>query len=222
MKSIRSLVRLQMGLLVLLSLLLVVLGLLRSVEVAHASGSGTWMTTGSLSVARFSHTATLLPNGKVLVAGGASSTGNMTLAELYDPNSGTWTPTGSMTVGRAGHTATLLPNGKVLVAGGLVGPTILQSAELYDPSSGTWTPTGSMSVARFSHTATLLPNGKVLVAGGAGSSGFAMASAELYKHGHGSGSDSVPQTASARAHPTTPYHPCPYHTTMSLSQPLHR
>jgi len=126
-----------MGLLVPLSLLLVVLGLLRSVEVAHASGSGTWMTTGSLSVARFSHTATLLPNGKVLVAGGASSTGNMTLAELYDPSSGTWTPTGSMTVGRAGHTATLLPNGKVLVAGGEGSSGFaMASAELYKHGHG--------------------------------------------------------------------------------------
>ena len=72
--------------------------------------------TGPMSVGRFGHTATLLPNGKVLVAGGYIAS-----AELYDPASGTWTNTGSMSTARAGHTATLLPNGKVLVAGGVLG-----------------------------------------------------------------------------------------------------
>ncbi len=184
-KSIRSLVRPQMGLLVLLSLLLVVLGLLRSVEVAHASGSGTWMTTGSLSVARDAHTATLLPNGKVLVAGGLGSSVVLASAELYDPSFGTWTTTGSMNMARVEHTATLLPNGKVLVAGGVsstggVTGCCLASAELYDPSTSSWTFTGSMTGARELHTATLLPNGKVLVAGGFSSSGAPLASAELY------------------------------------------
>ena len=170
----------------LLVLLLVLLSLLlRSVEVTHASGSGsgTWTPTGSLTVARARHTATLLPNGQVLVAGGFGSGGDLTSAELYDPSSGTWTTTGSLNAARDSHTATLLPNGQVLVAGGessgfgFGGP--LASAELYDPSSGTWTPTGSMTVARFAHTAALLPNGQVLVAGGQGSSG-PLASAELY------------------------------------------
>jgi hypothetical protein len=119
---------------------------------------GNFVITGSLTMARFGHTATLLPNGKVLVAGGG--------AELYDPASGAWSVTGSLATARSGHTATLLPNGKVLVAGG-VGPSgILASAELYDPASGTWSATGSLATARRLHTATLLPNGKVLVAGG--------------------------------------------------------
>ena len=83
MKSIRSLIRPQMGLLVPLSLLLVLLGLLKSVEVAHASGSGTWTITGSMTVARTVHTATLLPNGKVLVAGGDGGHGFLASAELY-------------------------------------------------------------------------------------------------------------------------------------------
>jgi len=76
--------------------------------------------TGALNIARYNHTATLLSNGKVLVAGGTDIYGNvLSNAELYDPGSGTWTTTGAMTATRYNHTATLLPNGKVLVAGGM-------------------------------------------------------------------------------------------------------
>ena len=75
-----------------------------------------------------SHTATLLPNGKVLVAGGYDSSGTLASAELYDPASGTWTATGSLATARVCHTATLLPNGKVLVAGGLTTSTALSRA----------------------------------------------------------------------------------------------
>ena len=67
---------------------------------------------------RTSHTATLLPNGKVLVAGGYNGFGSLSSAELYDPATGSWSPTGSLGTARDSHTATLLPNGKVLVAGG--------------------------------------------------------------------------------------------------------
>src|SRR5439155_10886845 len=77
--------------------------------------SGTWTATGNLNTARFLHTATLLPNGKVLVAGGAASSGIPSAsAELYDPASGTWTATGNLNTAQMQHTATLLPNGKVL------------------------------------------------------------------------------------------------------------
>ena len=110
--------------------------------------SGTWTATGSLATARDDHTATLLPNGKVLVAGGFDCCGSLASAELYDPASGTWTATGSLATARVSHTATLLPNGKVLVAGGSSG-TDLASAELYDPASGTWTATGSLATARY-------------------------------------------------------------------------
>ncbi len=146
-----------------------------------ASGTnGTWTTTGSLGAARIQHTATLLPNGTVLVTGGYNSSAALASAELYDQTNQTWTATGSLGQARDNHTATLLPNGKVLVAGGINGPS-LASAELYDPASGSWTGTGSLATARQVHTATLLPNGKVLVAGGAGSStGSPLASAELY------------------------------------------
>jgi N-acetylneuraminic acid mutarotase len=132
-----------------------------------------WTPTGSLHEVRGGHTATLLTNGKILVAGGFSqsdhATGPMNRAELYDPATGTWTLTGAMSADRWLHTATLLPNGKVLVVGGLnqsLGTN--NSAELYDPVTGAWTATGSLATARRGHTATLLPNGKVLVTGGAG------------------------------------------------------
>ena len=149
--------------------------------------SGTWITTGSLSAARNDHTATLLPNGKVLVAGGFGNARILASAELYDPASGTWMATGNLSATRYGHTATLLPNGKVLVAGGFGATSALASADLYDPANGTWTPTGSLATGRNSHTATLLPSGKVLVAGGfrtnPGPGGVMLASAELYDPG---------------------------------------
>jgi hypothetical protein len=130
----------------------------------------------------------LLPNGKVLVAGGVASGGvRLASAELYDPASGTWTATGSLATPRNLSTATLLLNGKVLVAGGQgIGFTALASAELYDPASGSWTATGSLANARFDHTATLLPNGQVLVAAGDNDPGY-LASAELYVRDGGAG-----------------------------------
>jgi hypothetical protein len=136
-----------------------------------------WAPAGSMASPHGTHTATLLPNGKVLVLGGLSSPSSQSReAELYDPASGTWSVATPVASPRYGHTATLLPNGKVLVAGGMY----LASAELYDPATGTWSTTGSMAAVRSSHEAVLLPNGKVLVAGGYGSSGSRLASAELY------------------------------------------
>ena len=96
--------------------------------------TGGWPVTGSMGTARVYHTATLLPNGEVLVAGGLGTNDYLSSAELYDPATGTWTPTGSLAFARADPTATLLPNGKVLVAGG--GGTnysSVASAELYEP-----------------------------------------------------------------------------------------
>src|SRR5262245_46205083 len=85
---------------------------------ATAQTPGRWKATGDLVTARASHTATLLQNGMVLVAGGFDITGISAIAELYDPATGLWTATGSLGIARRDHTATLLPNGQVLVAGG--------------------------------------------------------------------------------------------------------
>jgi hypothetical protein len=137
---------------------------------------------------RAGHTATLLPDGRVLVAGGLSGSEEVRAsAELYDSGNGSWTVTGGMDSRRSGHTATLLPDGTVLVAGGFSsgeGP-VLASAELYDPDSGTWTATGNMIEVRTGHRATLLPDGKVLVSGGASGislDGYknALGAAEIY------------------------------------------
>ncbi len=143
--------------------------------------TGVWSLTGSMSTARYAHTATLLSNGNVLVAGGIDANGApLASAELFDPTSGTWSATGNMLTARHDQTAVFLTSGKVLVTGGIgANGAILSSAELYDPTTGTWGAAGNMTSARVSHTATVLTTGFVLLNGGRNSSG-ALASAELY------------------------------------------
>jgi hypothetical protein len=133
-----------------------------------------------MRIRRVSHTATLMPNGKVLIVGGNDI--DPTSAEVYDPSSGAFTITGSLTTGRTAFTATLLNNGRVLIAGGFdpVRPLphiALASAELYDPVAGTFSGTGAMTTPRGWHKAVLLDTGKVLIAGGYTTGYF---SAELY------------------------------------------
>jgi WD40 repeat protein len=150
---------------------------LTSAELYNAS-TGTFSFTGGLNTGRYSHTATLLNSGQVLIAGGIDNTTRLSSAELYDPSTGKFTFTGSMHAVR-GTAGTLLNNGMVLFAGGYDGTNFLSTAELYDPSSGTFITTGNLNNARAGHSATLLSNGKVLIAGGDNSSG-AFTSAELY------------------------------------------
>jgi len=152
-------------------------------EAAQNQPDSSWTATGSLATARELHTATLLPSGKVLVAGGFGDD-IMGSAELYDPAVGRWSATGSLGTARYSHTATLLTSGKVLVTAG-IGSNFgdLRSAEVFDPARGTWTATGQLVRARHYHTATLLPSGKVLVAGGVNEVSGSMRylkSAELY------------------------------------------
>jgi len=137
----------------------------------------TWISASDMTVARTNHTATLLPNGKVLVTGGLQGYAQDfdRTAEIYDPSADRWTSASPMGVNHFNHTATLLFDGRVLIAGGGVndGRVLEEShlpsayAEIYDPLTDTWTPTASfMGVRRFGHTATMLPDGRVLVAGG--------------------------------------------------------
>lgn len=135
-----------------------------------ANNTAQLISIGTMHEWRASHTATLLPDGKVLIAGGFKKGPDgrqiyFNTVELYDPQTKTFTPTGSMNVGRCGHTATLLHNGKVLIAGG-GNDSPLAVAEMYDPSTGTFSVLASMTVARQNHSATLLQDGNVLVAGG--------------------------------------------------------
>jgi hypothetical protein len=148
-----------------------------------------WTYTGSMVFRHAFHTATLLENGNVLVAGGDYK-GHYGIAnsELYNPSTGTFSTTGSLNTGRQSHTATLLNNGQVLIAGGeanVYSPTgshivCLTTAELYNPSTGTFTYTGSMTTARCANfTATRMNNGTVLFTGGYNNG--VIASAEVYE-----------------------------------------
>lgn len=136
-----------------------------------AQGQETWEPTDFLSGARHSHSATLLQDGKVLVAGGWS-TGSLATCELYDPSTGLWERTGDLETPRFAHTATHLPSGKVMVVGGRFYPsTLLANVELFDPVTGVWSVKQSLPIARERHTAILLPSGKVLVVGGRSDTG---------------------------------------------------
>lgn len=169
----------------------------------------------SMNAARYGQTATLLPNGQVLVVGGVGLAGSLASAELYHPTSGNWVPTAPMSVPRAYHAATLLPNGTVLVTGGAVisagDTTPTASAEVYDPTSNTWSSAGAMSTTRYYQTATRLLSGQVLVAGG--ESGSAWQTANLY-------------TPTGVIAPTatpifpTPIFPTPTPTTLPTATPL--
>jgi Kelch motif/Galactose oxidase, central domain len=127
--------------------------------------SETWTAAANMKTTLVAHSATLLPNGDVLVVGVVADSGNPS-AELYRPSDGDWTVVESPSDLRGRHSATLLPDGKVLVAGGGDGDAILGTAEVFDPATAEWKATGSMVTARTGHTATLLPNGLVLVSGG--------------------------------------------------------
>jgi Putative Ig domain len=164
-----------------------------TVRVAMARPAMAFVPTGNMNAARTAHTATLLLDGRVLIADGGVAT-----AELYDPKSQTFTATGRMTLSQSTRSATLLANstlpnyGKVLMAGG--GDL---SAELYDPTAGTFTATGSMVGQHLGQTATLLQNGHVLVAGGE------TASAELFDPSTGKFTATGSMTVSRSGHTAT-------------------
>jgi N-acetylneuraminic acid mutarotase len=170
--------------------------------------NGRFSLTGPLIFDRSGQTATLLSDGRVLVAGGRNLSNSagvyLSAAEIYDPTTGQFTRTGSMRVARENATATLLPDGRVLFTGGdqglsgTYGQGILASAEIYDPVTGKFTLTGSMEAPRLGQSATLLPDGTVLIVGGRSRGGIVVASAEIYNPATGkftpTGSMTVPRS----------------------------
>jgi N-acetylneuraminic acid mutarotase len=151
----------------------------------HAAGTTEHISSATtMNFARAGHTATLLPDGKVLIAAGCIVDGcedRLTrTAEVFDPSKNTFSNTGRLAVARVGHAAILLNSGKVLIVGGWAGPDATASAELYDPTTKVFAMTGSMNEARDGFTATRLTDGRVLIAGGYRGNMQRLSSAELY------------------------------------------
>ncbi|MFE8604856.1 kelch repeat-containing protein [Archangium violaceum] len=143
-----------------------------------------WVNASPAPTARTKHSATLLADGRVLVAGGADHVGWTASAALYSPSTGTWTPTASMSAKRNGHGATPLSSGAVFVTGGQDNGVTTSSTERYDVTTGSWSAAAPMSVPRFRHTVTTLGDGRLLAAGGFdGTTG--LTSTELYEPASG-------------------------------------
>jgi hypothetical protein len=130
---------------------------------------GRFVATQPMSIQRFNHTATLLPDGSVLVAGGENTPEILRLTELYDPSTNAFSRAGALKAARKDHSATLLADGRVLIAGGDDNTTVMSSAEIFNPATAAFDSSGAMVVPRTFHTATQLSNGGVLIAGGSAS-----------------------------------------------------
>jgi len=173
--------------------------------------SGTWKATGALRAARHAMTATLLPSGKVLVAGGATAASDaLNSSEIYNPATKVWTLGAKMVTARSDYASILLGTGKVLFAGGEnINGVSISKAELYNPSGGTFTATGSMAASRVEHTAVLLANGNVLVSGGNKQTingQTPLASAELYNPASGTWSATGSLSHARAGHTSTVLH----------------
>jgi N-acetylneuraminic acid mutarotase len=133
------------------------------------AASGSWTVIANLHNARESHTATLLSNGNVVVAGGQGSGNVIANTEVYSPTTRAWTTSGNLNTARASANAVLLSRGSVMVAGGCVSACLsgnTKTAELYNSVNGSWSYTGSMTTARVYFGMVLLSSGKVLAVGG--------------------------------------------------------
>jgi hypothetical protein len=142
--------------------------------------TGMFTAIGNMTMVRAGHTATLLPDGRVLLVGGRNGAQELATAELYDPSTGAFTATAAMTTLRGLHAATLLADGRVLVTGCAI-PCNSAIAELYDPGAGAFAVADTPSTAG---TATLLADGRVLTTGG-GCAADGSAAAQLFDPGTG-------------------------------------
>ena len=152
----------------------------RDGRVSSDPGDGMVSAIADMTARRSVHTATLLRDGKVLIAGGyIGGDGNIASAEIYDPAAKSFAAVGNMSAARSSQTATLLPNGKVLIAGGFNGD-YLDTTEIYDPATKRFSPGGRLTTPRSGHVAAVLDDGKILIAGGVGTGWTFLKSAEIY------------------------------------------
>lgn len=162
---------------------------------------GRLTATASMSAERAAHTATTLPDGRVLVAGGFTTARSPRAAQIYDPATALFRPLPPMIASRHSHTATLLRNGQVLIAGGYAaGGEPVATVELFDPATNGFVPTGSMNAARADHIAVMLDDGTVLLAGGLGPSWTFLSSAEIYDPSTGRSAPTGDLTVARESH----------------------
>jgi hypothetical protein len=164
--------------------------------------AGTVVAIQSMRAARSAHTATTLPNGNVLIAGGFTNEASAAFsAELFDPGTQRFIALPRLKALRHSHTATVLPSGKVLIVGGYgSGSAVITTAELFDPVTKTFALTGSLRGARAGHVAVPLQSGKVLIAGGVGPNWTFLSSAELYDPATGTFTPTGAMTVARESH----------------------
>lgn len=181
---------------------LVCAALVTNDSAAPSRSQGILTATADMRAARMAHTATTLPDGRVLVAGGFVSESSAGVsADMYDAKTGRFVAAPRMRTVRHSHTATLLPNGKVLIVGGYGEGNLVQaSAELFDPVTNTFSFTGSLHAPHAGHVAVLLEDGKVLIAGGVGPDWTFLSTAELYDPATGTFSVTGAMTVARESH----------------------
>ena len=170
--------------------------------------TGTFTVTGSMTTGRDAASATLLPNGRVLIVGGGNEgSAAVGSAELYEPKTGKFSRTGAMLTAGYGFTSTLLPDGRVFISAGNDGNGPIYSLEMYDPTTGNFSAAGTVGPKRGFYTSALLADGRVLISGGydttaAKAAGY-LATCELYDPATGKVSPTGAMAAGRLTHSAT-------------------